>query len=237
LGFWSDKTGGKFRKPYLVSIGVAAVGGLTYFIASAFTGATAIGLIFLGRLLGGVGAANQTLGFSYIARVIPRAQLTKSSAVLSMVRVLGMAAAPGLNIFMENVGGHIPLTRNVSIELTPLNTVGLFLFISNSMSFAVMYFLLKEPPESTKPPSSVDEVDSKSWKFWNSVFSVEILIPIMAVFTLNVSFQLLDTGLAPAANDALGFGPTEISAIFGLNAILIFLVIILTFILSAKGKR
>jgi hypothetical protein len=237
LGYWSDKSGGKFRRPYLLSIAVAALGGLIYFIAGAFTGPTAIGLIFLGRLLGGVGAANQTLGYSYVAQVIPRAQLTRSSALLSMVRVLGMAVAPGLNIFMAKVHGSIPLTPNVSIELTPLNTVGMFLFLSNSLSFVIIYFMLHEPPESTKPPASVDEVDSKGWKFWKSLLSLDILIPIMSVFTLNVSFQLLETGLAPAANDALGFGPTAISAIFGLNSILIFCAIIVTIVLSAKGKQ
>jgi MFS family permease len=237
LGYWSDKSGGKFRKPYLLSIAVAALGGLIYFLAGAFTGRTAIGLIFLGRLLGGVGAANQTLGYSYVAQVIPRAQLTRSSALLSMVRVLGMAVAPGLNIFMAKVQGRISLAPNVSIELTPLNTVGLFLFISNSISFVIIYVMLKEPPESTKPPASVDEVDSKGWNFWKSLFCLEILIPIMSVFTLNVSFQLLETGLAPAANDALGFGPAAISAIFGLNSILIFCAIVVTIILSAKGKQ
>jgi hypothetical protein len=238
LGYWSDHSGGKFRKPYLLSIAVAALGGLIYFLAGAFTGPTAVGLIFLGRLLGGVGAANQTLGYSYVAQVIPRSQLTRSSALLSMVRVLGMAVAPGLNIFMAKVHGHIPLTPNFSIELTPLNTVGLFLCVANSMSFVIIYVLLEEPPESTKPPASVDEVDSnKGWNFWKSLFCWEILIPIMSVFTLNVSFQLLDTGLAPAANDALGFGPAAISAIFGLNSILIFCAIIVTIILSAKGKH
>lgn len=237
MGYWSDKSGGKFRQPYLLSIGVAATGGLIYFLAGAFTGLTAVGLIFVGRLLGGVGAANQTLGYSYVAQVIPRAQLTRSSAVLSMVRVLGMAVAPGLNIFMAKAHGHIPLTPNFSIELTSLNTVGLFLFISNSISFVIIYVMLKEPPESTKPPASVDEVDSKGWNFWKSLFSLEILIPIMSVFTLNVSFQLLETGLAPAANDALGVGPTAISAIFGLNSILIFCAIIVTIILSSKGKQ
>jgi hypothetical protein len=98
-----------------------------------------------------------------------------------------------------------------------------------------MYVLLKEPPPATKPPASVDQVDGKNSKFWSSVFCLEILVPILSVFTLNVSFQLLDTGLAPAANDALGFGPVAISTVFGLNSLLIFGAIIAVFILAAKG--
>jgi len=150
FGYWSDKSGGKFRSPYLVSIAIASSGGLLYFLGSAFHGPTAIGIILAGRLLGGVGAANQTLGFTYIAQVIPRKHLTKASALLSMTRVMGMAVAPGLNLFMTDINGTL-----FSMEVTPLNAVGLFLFFSNALSFVIIYLLLKEPPASTKPPSSV----------------------------------------------------------------------------------
>lgn len=50
LGLWCDKSGGKFRAPYLTSsISVAALGGFVYFMASQFQGKTAIALIFMGR--------------------------------------------------------------------------------------------------------------------------------------------------------------------------------------------
>lgn len=230
LGYWSDKSGGKFRAPYLVSIAIASLGGLLYFVGSAFEGRVAVAVVLAGRLLGGVGAANQALGFSYIAQVIPKEHLTRGSAVLSMCRVMGMAVAPALNVFMTKAHGNL-----FGVEVTPLNTVGLFLFVANLISFVVIFTLLKDPPTSTRPPAAVDEVDERSSKFWKEICCLDIGIPILSVFTLNACFQLLETGLAPAASDALGYGPVAISAIFGANALMIFAAILATFSLSARG--
>jgi ceroid-lipofuscinosis MFS transporter 7 len=52
LGYWTDKAG-KFRLPYLSSLAAAIVGSSLYFLASAFSGSTAIALLLAGRLLGG----------------------------------------------------------------------------------------------------------------------------------------------------------------------------------------
>jgi hypothetical protein len=81
----------------------------------------------------------------------------------------------------------------------------------------------------------VDEVDERSFKFWSAICCLEIGIPFLSTFTLNANYQLMETGLAPAASDALGFGPVQISSIFGGNAVLIFLAILFTFAMSAKG--
>jgi MFS transporter, ceroid-lipofuscinosis neuronal protein 7 len=233
LGYWCDKSGGKFRRPYLCSIGVAASGGLVYFFASAFSGSTALALIFVGRFLGGIGAANSTLGFTYIASVTPHNQMTKANAMLSMVRIFGMAAAPALNVFLSKVRGRL-----FSLRITPLNSIGLVLFVANVLSFLVIYCLLEEPPEH--PPNDSHSAANasefgRSWKFWKSVFSIDIMVPIACILCLNANFQLLETGLAPASSHALHWGPVEISTLFGLNAIWILLVILLSFWLSSIG--
>jgi len=233
LGYWCDKSGGLFRTPYLTSIAVAALGGLLYFLASAFSSSITLALLMvaLGRFLGGVGAANSTLGFTYIAQVVPDNQMTKANAALSMVRVLGMAAGPGFNALLAGVDGSF-----FGVKIDPLNSIGLVLFVANLFSFVVMYILLEEPPESTKPESdSVNDADSRGWNFWKACLSLEILVPIAAILCLNASFQLLETGLAPAGSDALGWSPVEVSTVFGFNAIFIFVVILLTFKLSAMG--
>jgi MFS transporter, ceroid-lipofuscinosis neuronal protein 7 len=231
LGYWCDKSGCKFRLPYLFSIAVAAIGGLLYFFASSFTGSAALAMVFASRFLGGVGAANSTLGFTYIASVLPQDQMTKANAMLSMVRIIGMAAAPGLNVFLSEING-----RFFSFDITPLNSIGLVLFVANILSFLVIYMLLQEPSEETRPNSRSDnDIDERTWRFWNSFLSLEIIVPITSILCLNANFQLLETGLAPASSHALNWGPIEISTVFGLNAVWIFLVLLLSFWLSSKG--
>lgn len=274
LGYWCDSTGGLFRIPYFVSISAASLGGLVYFLASIVPpsysssstdiDATATDsdntipsmntmgllLIFLGRFLGGMGAANSTLGFTYIAEVIPHESMTKASSILSTVRIVGMALAPTFNVILNKVHINIPIGRKL-IQINALNSVGLVLFFGNLMALIVMYCTFHEPnhneKNSTKLSSSTTSsssnsdddnneiVNEKSWKFWKAVLSFDILIPIFIVFALNANFQLLETALAPAASDALNWGPIQVSSVFSFNAILMFGVIIITYQLSAYG--
>jgi MFS family permease len=234
LGYWCDKAGCKFRQPYLVSIVAAMMGGFLYFYASAFTGRTAIAAVFFGRMLGGLGAANSTLGFTYIAQVIPHDQMTKMSAVLSMVRIMGMVAAPGLNVFLDKLEGF----SIFSIPVTPLNSVGLFLFLANAMSFLVIYLLLKEPLEVTKPEASpVGSTDKSKVDLLSSLLSLDIILPNLSILVMNANFQLVEVGLAPAASDILGWGPVGISTAFGFNAVFMFILIVVTFQLSSMGVK
>ena len=90
-GIWVDKSGNKFRLPYFASFSIAVVGAILYFFAASFKDATstAIALIFTGRLLSGLGGANQALGYAYIACVVPQEQQTQTNTLLSMMRIIG----------------------------------------------------------------------------------------------------------------------------------------------------
>jgi MFS family permease len=163
----------------------------------------ALALVLIGRFLGGIGAANATLGFTYIAMAIPDEQMTPANYALSMVRIFGMAMAPALNLFLGQVNANI-----FSIEINPLNSIGLVLFLSNVASFIVIYFMLHEPPSdfNTTYASELANGKGESGVIWKSVFSLEILVPIMSNLSLNANFQLLETGLASASNHALDWG-------------------------------
>lgn len=235
LGYWCDTTGTKFRLPYLFSLIVAAMGGLLYFVASAFTGTIALALIFISRFMGGVGAANSTLGFTYIAAVIPHNQMTKATAILSMTRIFGMSIAPGLNIFLSKINSSF-----FSIPITPLNSIGLVLFILNSLSVLVIYLVQKEPQErisSDIAPMNGRESSNhrNGWEFWKSVLSIDVIVPILCTLSLNANFQLLETGLAPASHHALNWNPVQISTVFGFNSIWIFFMLAITYWMSSAG--
>lgn len=113
-GQWVDSSGNKYRIPYSVSFTAAMVGNLIYFAAILLphqqgTAAAVYGLL-VGRFLAGVGAANNTLGYSYTATVLPPDRQTTINVLLSMTRILGMALGPFVNLFL----GEIDTTRRDS---------------------------------------------------------------------------------------------------------------------------
>jgi MFS family permease len=208
LGIWLDAGGNKFRMPYIVTISLAGVGGLCYFAASAFTSSSsssssssptvAIGLIFAGRFLGGLGAANQALGFAYLASVVPPDQQTQTNSLLSMMRILGMAVGPGFNVLLDKIHWSVPITSTFTLEITSLNSVGLFLAVANVLAGAIILIVLEEPPEppkattttTTKNGAVVEEGEDSVLKTLKALCCLELMLPMYTLFVVNSGFQL-----------------------------------------------
>jgi ceroid-lipofuscinosis MFS transporter 7 len=248
IGWWSDNQG--FRLPYIASVSTAMLGGVVYVFASALPkGNVAVGAILASRLLGGCGAANSALGFAYVARSVPQSKQTSTNSLLSLCRILGMAIGPGLNIMVARV--DIPISDNWGLD--SLNSVGIVLVIANLISAGVIFFLLEEPNEedsgsftdekndankdnddgeatTTSPLSSTAKSDA-----FRSFLSMDILVPMFSIFSFNSNFQLIETGFAPAANDALGWGPIESSAALGSLSFLIAINMFSVMQLSKRG--
>ena len=195
LGMWLDARGNKFRVPYMVSISLACVGGFFYFIASFFTSpSVAVGMIFFGRLLNGFGAANQALGFAYLASVVSPDQMTQTSSVLSLTRIIGMATGPAFNVLLAKIAWSITI-GSTTFEIDSLNSVGLFLALSNIVAFLVIWIILEEPPEKkiTIPEASIDASKGHHNGVLESLCCIEILLPVFTLFVINSSFQLYVT--------------------------------------------
>jgi len=245
LGTWTDISGNKFRVPYLTSVVFACLGGFLYFYASAYKENTqvAVGLILAGRILGGFGAANAALGFAYLASVIPPGEQTKTNSLLSMTRIIGMAAGPGFNVLLKDINTTINIGGE-TIQIDFLNSVGLFLVTSNLIAMLCIFFLLKEPgPRLKTGLSTVSECSGDGecvgsrWDFIKQFFAVEIVLPVFTIFVVNSNFQLIETGFAPAAFHALNWGPVETSAVLGSTSIVLFLCMLVVFFLSSKKVK
>ena len=196
LGTWTDATGNTFRAPYLTSLALATVGGFLYFYASLYQHRTAwaINFILAGRILGGFGAASSALGFAYLARVVPPDEQTGVNSLLSMTRILGMAAAPGFNIVLQNVDTTVRWgTTTVAVD--SLNSVGLFLAGANTVGFLAIYVLLKDPERKLHVSlhgerAEEDYIEGGKWDFIKGILSIEIMLPIFTIFVVNSNFQL-----------------------------------------------
>jgi len=212
----------------MVSLSAPCLGGFVYFGASLLTGRLAVYALIASRFLGGMGGANSTLSFTYVAQVIPRDKMTEFTTLFTITRITGMSSAPVVKVLLKDVNATI-----LGLTLTPLNSVGLFLAASNALSLVIVYWNLQEPPESSKPgPSPLGEAKKE---MWHTRWTLAILIPIMNIFWMNVNFQFLETRLAPAASDLLGWGPVNISSAFAVSSAVMFLVILCTFSLSKVG--
>jgi MFS family permease len=238
IGWWSDKQG--FRIPYIASVMIALLGGVVYVFASAFPkGSAAVNAVFAARLLSGCGAANSALGFAYIARSVPPSKQTSTNSLLSLCRILGMAIGPALNILVSDV--DVPITDNWGLD--SLNSVGIVLIVANLISAIAIYVLLEEPKDdqsAEKKDSIPDDADSSvptssTSDIFRSLLSVDILVPMLCIFSFNANFQLIETGFTPAANDALGWGPVESSAALGSLSFIIAANMYNVIRLSSKG--
>lgn len=227
LGWWSDKQG--FRLPYMASVGIALLGGAAYLMASSLPkGSVAVNCILLARLLGGCGAANSALGFAYVARSVPPKEQTSTNSLLSLCRILGMAVGPGLNVLVAKV--DLPITPNWKLD--SLNSVGIVLILANLISATAIYNFLDEPKakqddkddengdlnEKDKPiEDTTTRNDTKApiYEAFCSFLSLDIMVPMLSIFTFNANFQIIETAFAPAAFDGIGWGTVESSMVLG----------------------
>mmetsp|Transcript_15947 Transcript_15947/g.23376 ORF Transcript_15947/g.23376 Transcript_15947/m.23376 type:complete len:511 (+) Transcript_15947:212-1744(+) len=242
LGWWSDIRG--FREPFIVSISISAIGGLAYVGASALpNGIISVAAITLGRVLGGVGAANSALGYAYCAKVIPRSEQTTTNSLLSMMRMVGMAIGPGFNAFLGNVNLDLLGGR---VKLDSLNSVGLVMVGCDLLAMLAIIFLLEEPSEDGTSKNVDDRKDEEkastsqmsmttSDLFW-SVLSLDILTPFLILFTFNAAFQLVETAFAPATSHALVWGPVQISTVLGAMSFVVMFMMLAVSQLSSRFK-
>mmetsp|Transcript_19407 Transcript_19407/g.33298 ORF Transcript_19407/g.33298 Transcript_19407/m.33298 type:complete len:517 (+) Transcript_19407:176-1726(+) len=233
LGRWSDAY--NFQVPYMVSISFSVLGGLFYAIAPAFVSSkTSLASVTLGRVLGGLGRANSALGFAYVARACPASERTSITALLGGVQMIGMAIAPLFSACVVNVNFTLG-----GVQFDNLNTIGLLLVLFNLASQVIVYMLLPDLPK-VKDGTSDEEGDKESE--WLRMFrcilcNPHVGVPFLTIFTFNFNWQFIETALAPAAFDSLGWGPVEISYVLGAMAFLVFFGMTAVHKLSQSGVK
>ena len=207
----------------MVSITLSVLGGLFYAIAPAFTNSsTALASIAGGRILGGFGRANSALNFAYVVRACESSERTSITSILGGIQMIGMAIAPLFSAFLVNVNFSL-----FGIPFDNLNSVGLLLIIFNLASQVVVYLYLPDLPNDEDRTDSENSEGQKESE-WLTMFrcigrNPHIGVPFLTIFVFNFNWQFIETALAPAAFDALEWGPVQVSYVLGVMAVLIFL--------------
>lgn len=154
-GRWVDSSGNRYRVPYVVSFSAAMAGNLLYFAAVLLPGSRNAGVygLLAGRFMAGMGAANNTLGYSYVATVVPHDRQTSVNVLLSMTRILGMTMGPLVNLLLGEIDTEVRLFNGVTIPVNPYNSVGLFV-AAGQLSVLTVALLFFREPEGGGGPSS-----------------------------------------------------------------------------------
>jgi DHA1 family multidrug resistance protein-like MFS transporter len=124
-GEWSDKYGRK----------IMIVAGLSLFTVSnlIFAMAGHISLLYLSRLIGGIGAAAMIPSMlAYVADMTTEEKRGKGLGLLGASMSLGFAIGPGIGGFLAELGLRTPFY--VSAMIGALATVGSLLFLPESLS-------------------------------------------------------------------------------------------------------
>ena len=186
----------------MVSITVSVLGGFLYAIAPAFPKrTTALSVVALGRILGGFGRSNSALGFAYVARALTGNERTSTMALLGGVQMIGMAIAPLFSACLSGVDFSL-----WGVHFDYLNSVGLIMVIINLASQVVVYFLLPDLPMFTDNGKADEEKESEWLRMFRCILrNPHIGVPFLTIFTFNFNWQFIETSLAPASFDALGW--------------------------------
>jgi MFS family permease len=189
-GYWVDATGNKYKTPFFASFSLAIIGNIMYWLAILMPhGEPAIYCLLVARLFAGMGAANNTLGFSYLATAVPHEKQTTFNVLLSVSRIVGMTIGPFINMALNRIDTEYHLGSLV-IPMNSRNSVGLIVAGGNLLVLVVTMIFMQEPSESKKEPSWGKQNSRNKNELWNAIFCLDIMVPIFIILVVNCNFQM-----------------------------------------------
>ncbi len=125
LGRWSDRVGR--RKVLLVSTVI------TIFSYVAYGFSTALPMMFLSRILGGLGGANIGVAYAYVADVTKPEERAKGMGIIGAAFGMGFVFGPPLGIALLVVGKKDPMWLGIGGTLLAIvNLVFIYLYVRDT---------------------------------------------------------------------------------------------------------
>ena len=158
-GKWIDSNGNHYLPAYNTSFVFGFLGAVLYFGARMVPTTAhhsshynwAVGMIFAGAFMNGMGAASRTLAYSYVATAIPRDQQRTTLTIMSMTRSFGMILGPIINAFVSNINNTFFVigtsATSITIPIDRYNVVGLVLALGQVFLFILTNLFLLDPQE------------------------------------------------------------------------------------------
>ena len=143
-------------------------------------------MIFMGRLITGMGVAGRTLAYSYVATAVPRDQQRTTLTIMSMTRTFGMLLGPLLNLLVAEVDSELNLL-GWRVPVNPNNAPGLIVAASEVALLVATYFFLVDPPSGSGKSgtrSSGPPVKAGLGDIWNAATHFDLALPMANMFVV-----------------------------------------------------
>mmetsp|Transcript_39941 Transcript_39941/g.71986 ORF Transcript_39941/g.71986 Transcript_39941/m.71986 type:complete len:537 (-) Transcript_39941:90-1700(-) len=224
-GAWVDSNGNKYRAPYAASFTLGIIGSFIYFLAILVPkGNLAVGAIFLGRLITGMGASGRTLAYSWVATAIPREEQRTTLTIMSLTKCFGMILGPLVNLLVLKVDTALVISSkfDIVIPINQNNSVGLIVALGEGIIFIATFLFLKDPP--TKG-GMINEKPAKAglMEIWEAITHFDLFSCLLATFVAMFNFTFYSVAIPPVASHAFGWNPVHISNVLAAQAVVLFL--------------
>jgi len=247
VGYWSDRR--PMREPFIFSFILGAIGSLLYGLAG---GLNSLGVMMLGRLVAGIGAANTTLNQTYIARTASADRRTKLLSFCRGCAVLGIASGPLLNLFLLKLDDSDLCTGRFC--LNSMTSAGYVMAIVNmALCLSFMVLFVEPPPQASSRSISYqrpDEIGTIQESKYHEIEEVEEPTAMQAInivicqragwFCLMINFvtgfemTALETAVTPITAEQYGWGTQENSYLFGAITVLAIMAIVSTIVFDKQ---
>jgi len=161
------------------------------------------------RILAGVGCANTSLTFAYVARTVEANQRTQKMTTLSLVKITGMLMGPGFNAITAKIDFSIG-----NFKIDEYNSPGAVVAVFQVAALIFVSLVLKEPPpyDESNLGQSREGVDQSN----SSTVSITgpLILCFFNIVVYNFFFGTLETVTTPIAETAFGWSPLQISFVF-----------------------
>ena len=225
LGRWCDERG--FREVYAASISVAILGNVLFAVAGH---AESVALIFIGRMLSGVGCANTSLVYAYVARTLPKDQITPTMMKVGLSFPIGLVLGPATNLLTSTCDFKIGGSGRRGFHVESTNAPGLLMAIVLAALLSAILAVLKEPPPYTSTTSTSASTQRchvfRDW--WSEVRRPTVAMHFVVIFVFNFFINGSEAVVVPVTQHAFGFTPLQNSYVYAGVAALILVLTVAT---------
>jgi len=224
VGSWCDRR--SFREVYLVTIILAIAGAIVYALASRYN---SIAMVFIGRMLGGVGAANTSLLYAYVSRTVPTGKQTFVMMLAGMTFPVGMVLGPVTNLITTSADFTL-----FGVHWTDTNSPGLLLAVFLVILFFGVAIAVSEPAPYNEAKS--ERAKGFMLDLLGQLAKPAVLMCFLVIFAFNAFIAASEAVVVPVTQHAtqLEFTPLENSYVYAGVATWI---LILSVLIMVVGKR